>query len=83
MVEDSGRGIPKEKLAQIFKPFAQVDNRFDREGTGTGTGLGLALVRGLAEVHGGRAWLESEEGTGTRAFVALPAAVTNVGRLRA
>ena len=52
-------------------------------GTGTGTGLGLALVRGLAEVHGGRAWLESEEGTGTRAFVALPAAVTNVGRLRA
>ena len=83
VVEDNGRGIPKEKLAQIFKPFAQVDNRYDREGAGTGTGLGLALVRGLAEVHGGGAWLESEEGTGTRAYVALPGAVKGVSRLRA
>jgi len=70
MVEDNGPGIPVEKLDKIFKPFSQVDNRYDRQGGGTG--LGLALVRGLAELHGGRAWLESELGKGCRAFVVLP-----------
>jgi two-component system cell cycle sensor histidine kinase PleC len=54
----------------IFTPFNQGDNRFDRQ-TG-GTGLGLALVRGLAELHGGRAWMESEHGNGCSVFVVLP-----------
>ena len=70
MVEDNGPGIPREKLDKIFKPFSQVDNRYDRQGGGTG--LGLALVRGLTELHGGRAWLESDPGKGCRAFVLLP-----------
>ena len=70
MVEDNGPGIPREKLDKIFKPFSQVDNRYDRQGGGTG--LGLALVRGLTELHGGRAWIESEQGKGCRAYVLLP-----------
>ncbi len=70
MVADNGPGIPREKLDKIFTPFSQVDNRYDRQGGGTG--LGLALVRGLAELHGGRAWIESEQGKGCRAFVVLP-----------
>jgi len=70
MVEDNGPGIPRDKLDKIFKPFSQVDNRYDRQGGGTG--LGLALVRGLTELHGGRAWLESEQGRGARAYVVLP-----------
>lgn len=70
MVEDNGPGIPREKLDKIFKPFSQVDNRYDRQGGGTG--LGLSLVRGLAELHGGRAWIESEQGKGCRAFVVFP-----------
>jgi two-component system cell cycle sensor histidine kinase PleC len=70
MVEDTGPGIPREKLDRIFKPFSQVDNRYDRQGGGTG--LGLALVRGLCELHGGRAWLESEAGKGCRAYVIFP-----------
>jgi two-component system, cell cycle sensor histidine kinase PleC len=70
MVRDNGPGIPREKIDTIFTPFSQVDNRFDRQ-TG-GTGLGLALVRGLAELHGGRAWLESEFGLGCSVFVTLP-----------
>jgi two-component system cell cycle sensor histidine kinase PleC len=70
MVRDNGPGIPREKLDSIFQPFNQVDNRFDRQAGGTG--LGLALVRGLAELHGGRAWIESELGRGCCVFVTLP-----------
>jgi two-component system cell cycle sensor histidine kinase PleC len=72
MVEDNGPGIPREKLDRIFQPFSQVDNRYDRQGGGTG--LGLALVRGLTELHGGRAWIESDFGKGCRAYVILPTA---------
>lgn len=67
---DTGTGIPREKLDKIFTPFSQVDNRFNRQAGGTG--LGLALVRGLAELHGGRAWLESEYGKGCKAYIVLP-----------
>jgi two-component system, cell cycle sensor histidine kinase PleC len=69
-VQDNGPGIPREKLDRIFTPFSQVDNRYDRQAGGTG--LGLALIRGLAELHGGRAWLESEPGKGCCAYVVLP-----------
>jgi two-component system cell cycle sensor histidine kinase PleC len=70
MVRDNGPGVPRDKLDKIFSPFNQVDNRFDRQAGGTG--LGLALVRGLVELHGGKAWLESEFGRGCSAFVTLP-----------
>jgi two-component system cell cycle sensor histidine kinase PleC len=69
-VDDDGPGIAAEKLARIFQPFSQIDNRFDREAGGTG--LGLALVQGLVQLHGGRAWLESDPGHGTRAYLYFP-----------
>jgi len=72
-VADNGSGVPKEKLDRIFKPFSRVDNRYDSENSGTG--LGLSLVRGLAELHGGRAWMESELGKGSRVHVVFPMSV--------
>ncbi|HEY5239500.1 MAG TPA: HAMP domain-containing sensor histidine kinase, partial [Rhizomicrobium sp.] len=75
VVEDNGVGIPADKLDRIFLPFSQVDNRFDRQAGGTG--LGLALVKGLVELHGGRVWLESTLGKGTKVFVYFPLAKTH------
>jgi two-component system, cell cycle sensor histidine kinase PleC len=72
-VTDNGAGVPKEKLDRIFKPFSRVDNRYDSENAGTG--LGLSLVRGLAELHGGRAWMESELGKGSCVHVMFPISV--------
>jgi two-component system cell cycle sensor histidine kinase PleC len=69
-VTDNGAGVSKEKLDRIFKPFSRVDNRYDSENAGTG--LGLSLVRGLAELHGGRAWMESELGKGSCVYVMFP-----------
>ena len=82
-VEDNGIGIPASKLSTIFQPFAQADNRYNR--AADGTGLGLALVWGLSELHGGRAWIESTEGVGTRVSVYFPLAKSapNVRRLQA
>lgn len=69
-VSDNGAGIAKEKIQAVFEPFSQINNQFDR--SSVGTGLGLALVRGLVQLHGGRAWLESVEGEGTSAYVVFP-----------
>jgi two-component system cell cycle sensor histidine kinase PleC len=71
-VEDNGPGIASELLEKVFTPFNQVDNRYNR--SAGGTGLGLSLVRGLVELHGGKAWIESEVGQGTRAHVYFPVA---------
>jgi len=71
-IRDSGPGVPDEIRDKIFTPFSQVDNRYDRQAGGTG--LGLALVQGLAHLHGGRTWIESEEGVGTTVFVYFPLA---------
>ena len=77
-VMDNGPGISSELLDKIFTPFNQVDNRYNRNAGGTG--LGLSLVRGLAELHGGKAWIDSDTGQGTRAHVYFP--VANVPDLR-
>ncbi|HUO92740.1 MAG TPA: ATP-binding protein [Rhizomicrobium sp.] len=79
-VSDNGPGIPAMLLEQIFMPFNQVDNRYSRQAGGTG--LGLSLVRGLAELHGGRAWIDSDAGRGVKAYVYLPGDPRETVKLR-
>ena len=71
VVEDQGRGIPKEKLDMIFERFQQGDAS-DSRALG-GTGLGLAICRRIVQQHGGRIWVESEVGKGSRFLFTLPA----------
>ncbi|GKY88836.1 ATP-binding protein [Sinisalibacter aestuarii] len=70
VVEDSGIGIPADKLTQIFGEFSQVEDGRDRNYEGTG--LGLAITRQLVELMGGRIWVESTPGEGSAFGVRLP-----------
>jgi signal transduction histidine kinase len=69
-VEDTGVGIPADQLYRLGNPFVQLRN--NAGSTHEGTGLGLALVRSLAEMHGGQLRIESVEGRGTTVTVEIP-----------
>jgi signal transduction histidine kinase len=68
-VTDNGIGIKKEDQARIFEPFCQLDNAPNGSG---GTGLGLVVVKQIVEKHGGRVWVESRHGKGSRFSFTLP-----------
>jgi CheY-like chemotaxis protein len=69
-VIDSGSGIPEDKIESIFEKFTQADTSISRKYGGTG--LGLAITRSLVQLHGGRIWVESKVGEGSRFHVELP-----------
>ena len=69
-VADTGIGIAPEDLAKLFQSFVQVDSSLSREYSGTG--LGLALVRKMAEMHGGTVGVASTPGEGSRFSFTLP-----------
>jgi signal transduction histidine kinase len=69
VVEDNGQGIPKDMLPDIFKDFKRLHANEDIEGTG----LGLSICRRIVEQHGGKIWVESEEGKGSSFYFNLPA----------
>ncbi len=69
-VRDSGIGIAKEKINNIFDPFHQANKSTTREYGGTG--LGLSIVKNLVEIQHGKIGVESEEGIGSVFTVSLP-----------
>ncbi len=66
-ISDTGPGIPKEHLADIFSPYWQA-KRAER----MGAGLGLPIAKGIVEAHAGKIWVESEPGRGTDFYFTLP-----------
>lgn len=69
-MEDTGIGIPADKHESIFQSFEQADGDTAREFGGTG--LGLSITKQLVELHGGKIWLDSEPGKGSRFYFTLP-----------
>jgi two-component system phosphate regulon sensor histidine kinase PhoR len=77
-VRDTGPGIPSTHLPRVFERFYRVDKARSREAGGTG--LGLAIVKHLARIHGGEAFVSSEEGVGSEFAVKLPKAALNLNQ---
>jgi signal transduction histidine kinase len=69
-VADTGIGIPEDEAERIFERFHQVESHLTRNQGGMG--LGLSIARGMIELHGGRIWVDSVEGQGSRFTFILP-----------
>jgi signal transduction histidine kinase len=69
-VKDSGIGIKPEDLSKLFQTFSQIESSYTK--TVEGTGLGLALTKKLVELHGGKIWVESEFGKGSKFIFVIP-----------
>jgi signal transduction histidine kinase len=74
-VSDTGIGIPREQQTAIFEEFTQVAPT--TSGVKEGAGLGLTITKRIVELHGGRIWVESIPGEGSRFFFTMPAARTD------
>ncbi|MHB8120793.1 MAG: ATP-binding protein [Desulfuromonadaceae bacterium] len=69
-VADTGIGIKKEDITKLFQAFTQLESVYTKGFEGTG--LGLALTKNLVKLHGGRVWVESEFGAGSRFSFTIP-----------
>ena len=72
-VSDTGAGIPARDLGRIFGKFEQAKTAGYPVKGAKGVGLGLYIAKSIVEAHGGRIWVKSEEGKGSRFCFALPA----------
>lgn len=72
-VEDTGAGIPEDKLTEIFKPFTRIESN---NSLAHGSGFGMFVVKGLTDLLGGNIHIESKTGKGTVVEVMIPAVIT-------
>jgi len=77
-VGDTGEGIPAHAVKRIFEKFGQVESR--KAGRKMSTGLGLTFCKLVAEAHGGRIWVESKLGKGSRFLFTIPGALAESGQ---
>ena len=70
IVQDQGPGVPANMLESVFDRFQQVRGHGPK--TKGGSGLGLAICKAIVELHGGKIWLQSEEGKGSAFTFSLP-----------
>ena len=75
-VADTGPGIPPEQRTRVFEKFHQLESPEQEPAHLRGTGLGLAISRHIVENYGGRIWVESVLGQGSRFCFELPAAAS-------
>ena len=69
-VEDTGIGISAEDQKMLFQPFQQLETSYTKKYAGTG--LGLNLCKKFVELHGGKIWVESEVGKGSKFVFTIP-----------
>ena len=78
-VADTGQGIPDEDINNVFDRFYRGEKSRSREFGGAG--LGLAIAKGIVEAHGGRIWVESNPGKGSRFSFSVPKATTGASAI--
>jgi two-component system cell cycle sensor histidine kinase PleC len=76
-IADTGVGMTHEQIVLAMKPFAQVQGHLTR--TQEGAGLGLPISLGIARLHGGSLFLDSQPGAGTTAVITLPVRAAGTG----
>ena len=74
-VQDTGKGISKEHIRHVFKPFYRITNDH------SGSGLGLPIAKSIIEAHGGKLWVESKPGQGTTFSFTLPLNHTGLNKI--
>jgi two-component system sensor histidine kinase VicK len=69
-IQDTGIGISRNQIPRLFSKFFRADNAVRMQTSGSG--LGLFIAKNIIEKHGGKIWIESEEGKGTTVSFTLP-----------
>jgi signal transduction histidine kinase len=72
VVSDTGIGIPQDKKAFLFTKFGQIDHSKSNVGPNVSSGLGLFICTEIVEAQGGKSWVDSQEGVGTKITFTLP-----------